>query len=532
MARSDRRAGRRRPSRPDGVPSRPRGRAGSSRRGGSRAADGDPECRRGRPVPGDHPPASPPRDPGRKLRACRCARGRPGVLVGPPLPRAHRCVRGGGAREVLDRRRDPLPYRSVPAALLLRVRPPRVPGPAGGVHRATSAHARGGDDPGSPEASILDRGGGGAEAIPLTIDQVLAFRAARQHLVQRAPRRRLVAVVRDLVGVQAQVPSAASLSLWARVEGISPETIRQALQRRKTIGRFWCLRGTTHLVARRDHRLLVDALGPEVGGLYRVLRRHGLSDARFREWAAAVRTALASGPSSREQVREILATWFPESREFIGSWGGILRLLAQEGAILFGPTRGNESTFVRTDQWWPAGSTGRREADPVAALLRRYLRTFGPASLSDFAYWSGLTVAAGRRAVAHLDREVTEVRVGTNRLLLLERDRSALESAEPTGALRLLPNFDVTLMGHRDKDLYLDRTRYKEVFRQAGWVSPVILLDGRVIGIWSHRLAGKALRVRLEPFASLPRGGRGRLRGEGEALARFLGAERAVVDRS
>ena len=96
-------------------------------------------------------------------------------------------------------------------------------------------------------------------------EQALAFRLARHQLLERAPASRLLEVLRRLVGVQCQVPTAAALSLWARVDGVTPERVERWVYRARSATRAWSLRGTAHLMARRDHPLLVAAVS-ETGG--------------------------------------------------------------------------------------------------------------------------------------------------------------------------------------------------------------------------------------------------------------------------
>ncbi len=71
--------------------------------------------------------------------------------------------------------------------------------------------------------------------IELTWEQVTAWRLSRHHLLERAPKERLLDVVTDLGGLHAQVMSSAELIAWARVEGIRPEDVRRALWEERTL---------------------------------------------------------------------------------------------------------------------------------------------------------------------------------------------------------------------------------------------------------------------------------------------------------
>lgn len=362
-------------------------------------------------------------------------------------------------------------------------------------------------------------------------DQVRSFRLTRHHLDRRAPRRQLLRVVKDMIGAQAQVPSAAAVSLWSRVEGLERRMIDEALYKRKSMTRTWCLRGTAHLIAREDRLLLVNSLGKEIGGLYRVMQRHGYTKRKLKTMGEAVLDALEDGPLTREQIKKTLTTRFPrEGREVIGSWGGILRILSQDGRIVFGPPLGNQSTFARADRWWPGRIEPEDRVEPLSDLLLRYLRAYGPATLSDFAYWTGLTVKRTRTALEKIGEDLVELEIAGKRSFLHKRDLSALRRVRPSEAVRLLPNFDVYLLGHRDKALIIEERHYKAIFRAAGWVSAVVLKGGRVVGTWTTTTQGKSLRIEVDLHETLRRSDRAILREEASSLGRFLGAGRTILE--
>ena len=73
----------------------------------------------------------------------------------------------------------------------------------------------------------------------------------------------------------------------------------------------------------------------------------------------------------------------------------LLHLAAARGVVCYGPQRGNEPTFVRADAWIPQWQDVPRE-QAEGVLLRRYLRAFGPATATDFALWTGISLTEAR----------------------------------------------------------------------------------------------------------------------------------------
>ena len=195
----------------------------------------------------------------------------------------------------------------------------------------------------------------------------------------------------------------------------------------------------------------------------------------------------------------------------------------------FGPDHGQGSTFVRPDTWLPSFRDMPVE-DAEDALLRRYLRSYGPATVHDFAMWSILTVGRARQIWVRLEGELAPVSLVGRPAWVLRSDLRALERARRDGTtVRLLPYFDSYLMGHRGRDHLVDAAHYKRIYRPAGWVYPAVLVDGRIAGEWSYDRRGKRLRVRVQPYAALDEGARGLVRKEAEDVARFLQAGEARV---
>ncbi len=285
------------------------------------------------------------------------------------------------------------------------------------------------------------------------------------------------------------------------------------------------MRGTIHIVTREDRALFSTALGTRVGGMKKYLLRRGLlNEQQYRRLRQAVLDALASRPLDRVGIADRVAADLRGASQWFGSWGGILRLLAQDGLVVFGRPHAGRTTFARVDRWWPDGERRPPADHPLLGLMRRYLLGYGPATAADFAYWSGLTVREGRFLLEKLRDEVIEILIEGKKTYLLRRDLPTLKRTRVTRSAKLLPHFDVFLLGHRDKSELVDPGQHKEVFRSAGWISPTILLDGRINGTWSYERKGSRLLVTLKPFASFPRWARRPLREEAESLQRFLGA--------
>jgi len=137
-----------------------------------------------------------------------------------------------------------------------------------------------------------------------------------------------------------------------------------------------------------------------------------------------------------------------------------------------------------------------------------------------------MTVQGIVPALKRLGSEVAEVNVEGKPSLALSEDLKELQNSatnfEAEQCVRLLPSFDCFMLGHKSKDHLVDPAHYKRVYRKAGWLSPVVLIGGRAVGVWSHKQRGKRLHLTIELFGKMTSSSMRRgIEEETKDLARF-----------
>ena len=365
----------------------------------------------------------------------------------------------------------------------------------------------------------------------LTWSQVHAFRVQRHHLARRAPKKDLAKVVGAMGGAQAQLMSAAELQIAVRVD-CAVSDVRTALWKDRTLVKTWLMRGTLHLVPSADLPLFTAAMRTKwMKPRNAWLKFFGMTEQDAIEFADAIGAALTATPMSREELIAAVSKGRSRRlREWLRSgWGGLLKPAARRGQLCFGPSRGASVTFVRPAKWLPSW----RELDPDEALLevaRRYLRAYGPATNSDFARWWGPSFpGAGAAAWSGLASELAPVSVDGVRADVLARDLDVLARIKSEPSVQLLPAFDPYVMGHKSRDHLFERVHTRKVSRIAGWISAVVLADGRVSGTWTHVVANGILRILVERFGPLSPKVRSAIGLRANSLAESIGAARATV---
>jgi winged helix DNA-binding protein len=377
-----------------------------------------------------------------------------------------------------------------------------------------------------------------APAARLGWDQVRAWRAARHRLDERVPAEGGLQVVAEICGLHAQVMSSAELTLAARVEGLAPDAVGRALWSERSLVKTWAMRGTLHLLPAAEFPLWQAALATRRNWETGAWQRAFASRKELERLNDAVARALDGQLLTREQ----LATRVGELTGSVelgdklrGSWGALLKPAAALGLLCFAPSQGQQVRFTRPDTWLG----GWADHDPdraMAEVARRFLAASGPVTREDFARWWGIpSPAQGRRLLERLGDEAARVEVEGMAAYALAADLPGLAEAGgrgPAGAagappVRLLPAFDqyvVTATRHAE---HLMPGPFKaRVYRPQGWLSPVLLVGGRMDGTWRQETRGRRLLVTIEPFTGPPPAPvRRAAEAEAERLAASAGAE-------
>jgi Winged helix DNA-binding domain len=341
--------------------------------------------------------------------------------------------------------------------------------------------------------------GQAAMVLRVSWPQALAWRMGRQLLdpIGRLPPE---VVVRRLCGVQAQVASSADLAVRLRTRGDKPGTVAAALADGRLI-KTWAMRGTLHLVTPIQGADVLSLLAAGRTWERPSWQRYfGMPVEAWARLRPVVRNALEAGPLTRE---ELVAAIVREpglghlEAELLRGWGSLLKPLAWQGDLCYGPSRGNRVSFTRPEAAspdWP-GLPDPDEAGP--RVIAAYLAAYGPNTLEGFHGFLSRGWMGARRLrgwFAALGDRRADVDVEGERRSVLAEDLDDLAAARPTSALRLLGGFDQFVLGPGTDDVHvITAGRRPLVSKQSGWIAPIVVLGGVVAGTWE--LADGVVRV-------------------------------------
>jgi hypothetical protein len=303
--------------------------------------------------------------------------------------------------------------------------------------------------------------------------------------------------LRSIVGVYSTHPTA-PLVLLARCAALQPQSFRELEQQRQVV-RLPAMRGSAFMLPRGTAARVFAATRVPLEKHAGSLQFGGLTFESYAGLSPRVLECLAR-PSTPAELRQCFPS---EANVYM-----VARVLAREGRVLRvgGSLRTDQLRYVATDAWLGTTLEEIDQQEARAWLAGEYLRAFGPARVSDFAWWAGITRRAASAALAQ--HETTE----RDGLVMLDEDRDALDRAEPIDAtvVDVLPKWDSYTMAYAPDgrqrlvdDAFLSRA-YTSVSGSPGATAgdglPLVLRSGRAVASWSHRFEGNRLVVTVAPF--------------------------------
>ena len=315
-------------------------------------------------------------------------------------------------------------------------------------------------------------------------------------------------VAARLLGVQAQVASAAEQAVAVR--GPGPDEVRAAL-RRGSLVRTWAARGTLHLLDSARAPDLLSLLAAARTWERGAWQREFATSAEIGRLGELVAELLPGRALTREELVVELTAHVDDhlTAKLSSGWGTLFKPLAWQGLIVNGAPRGGRPTFAAPPDVVP-GWRGLPDPDDAGPrVLTDYLGTYGPASPATFDEWL-LRGGTARATLRRWSTELTDARTlspvevhdpdGTTETLLARtEDLDALVAPGPVppgDGVRLLPAFDQWILGPGTKDPHVVPPAHRRaVSRAAGWIAPVVLRDGRVVGTWEAGPDGPAITL-------------------------------------
>jgi len=316
--------------------------------------------------------------------------------------------------------------------------------------------------------------------------QVNRFVLEKHHLTDESKINHINKIVEDIGGLHATHPMSPYLSLFVRTRDFKREDLNKALYEERVLGKVRYARKTVYVIPKEwipgvfsaTREMLDQRLGPYLEYL-------GLTRKDFTGISGSIMKTVAGKKMTTKEIKKEL--------QVDQNISAVVNLMCDQGMLIRGsPVKGwrsNLHTYHLFQEYFPGMDLNAvDEAEAKKSMIKKYLASFGPVTVTDASWWSGFTKTEVRNALEDFKEEILYLKISglEGNYVMLASDAERLESTQVSDnpSVNFLPLLDPYLMGYKDRERYLAQEHYTKVFDRSGNVTSTILLDGTIIGVW------------------------------------------------
>jgi len=327
-------------------------------------------------------------------------------------------------------------------------------------------------------------------------------------------------LVRWMGCIQAQDFAGAKWAIGSRLGPITDHAVEKEFNEGRFL-RTHVLRPTWHFVSPADIRWMLRLTAPKIKSLNINFHRNlDITPAILRRSRAVLEKALAGKHYlNRQEISAQLKKAKINTDDIRFSF--LLMDAELDGIICSGPRKGKQFTYALLEERVPpAASLGRQES--LGELAKRYFLSRGPATLPDFAWWSGLTLRDAREGLEQC-KQLLAHEVINGQAYWFSPGASVPESAAK--GVYLLPAFDEYAIGYKDRSDILPVDA--GVKTGNGIFKPIVIAGGKMAGTWQRELVGEGVQVETNLFGALSKAMEQKVKRAVKRYGKFL--EKKVV---
>lgn len=318
--------------------------------------------------------------------------------------------------------------------------------------------------------------------------------------------------------IQAQDYGMAKWAIGLRIPGSDDTVIEKAFNEGKIL-RTHVLRPTWHFVTPQDIRWMIELTAPRILSSLAHNDRHLSLDKKIlKKTNDALAKALEGGKQlTRDEVKSVLqkAKIDTSGLRFIH----LLEHAELDRVICSGAKMGTQFTYALFDERASSKTMDREEA--LAELTSRFFTSRGPATIHDFAWWSGLSVADAKKCIEMVKRKFKrEIIDGKEYFFRIpETFKNKI-----TPAALLLPNYDEYVISYKDRTESIDKKHLPVILKERNAVfTNAILINGKIEGLWQRSIKNNAVAVTTRTFSAISKVKQKLVNGAVSRYCKFLG---------
>lgn len=302
-------------------------------------------------------------------------------------------------------------------------------------------------------------------------------------------------IVSWMGAMQSQSLDLAKWAIGVRLENKTVKDIDETLSAGKII-RTHILRPTWHFVSSDDIHWMYDLSNPRLRPIYRSYSRMLQLDEKY--ISSFVPTLVKILEGNKHFTKQELTDIFASQGIVIDSkvLSHAINYAEMEGLVVNGCVRGKQQTFTLLEELAPRKETISKE-EALERLARRFFTSHAPATIQDFAWWSGLSLTECKQAIDMIKNDFISETID-GRSFLMKNDTQTRQRDKDSALL--LPPFDELVVSYKDRSDMIGDEHYSKVMTKNGLFSPTLMLNGRIIGSWKKTVLKGKPKIELSFF--------------------------------
>jgi hypothetical protein len=325
-------------------------------------------------------------------------------------------------------------------------------------------------------------------------------------------------IVKWMGAVQAQDYAGAKWAIGQRLRDCNDNLIEKAFSKGDII-RTHVMRPTWHFVAPEDVRWMLDLTAKRVRMHTATrLRFMELNDAIFNKCTDIITRLLEGGKQmARTEVAAALKQGgiATDEQRFIH----IMLELELQQLVCSGGREGKQLTYALLDERVPKFPALNKD-EALAALTERYFQSHGPATLPDYAWWSGQTLADCKIGVEMIKNKLAYRVVGKNTYWF---NQQMMETSGRSQKAFLLPNYDEYIVSYKDRSAAIREKDISKADPRGTIFNYTFVINGKIEGLWERKLGSKLINIEFIPFRPLSKAATSALTTAAKRYAKFNG---------
>ncbi|MCD6069261.1 MAG: hypothetical protein K0S33_4087 [Bacteroidetes bacterium] len=313
-----------------------------------------------------------------------------------------------------------------------------------------------------------------------------------------------------------------AMSKWAvglRLKNTTDKEVEAAIHKGEII-RTHVLRPTWHLVSADDVYWMLDLCAARIKALMKTQAKQLelTPDVLKKTNALLEKTLRDNKKATRDELKAIMLDTLKLKNDD-NRLGHILIHAELEQIICSGGIKNNKQTYALLPERVPEAIRFSKE-ESLCKLAVRYFDSHGPATVADFAWWAGLSRTDARAGLASARSVLRSEQVGEQEFWM-----GTAKAGKDPDVIFLLPAFDEFIISYKDRSASIIADHQKKAFTRNGIFKPVIVVDGKVAGIWKRTQSKNTVHIETEFFGASSKKEKALIEKSAAAYGRFLEKE-------